>query len=526
MDQTLKKIVSRLASFWKSAGAGKKTLIIGSFVLLGVVIAVTEILLNTVQYTPMMSGLSDADAGQIVTQLQKMGVRYKVQGDSIYVDSAKADETRMQLAEEGYPQSPLDYTSSGQSANTWAETDSDKTREAIYKLQNRLEATIETIPGVKQAVVSIGSSDNNTYVLSTDKVPTTASVKLSLGMGTTLTAKQVNGIVQLVSHGVSGLSPDNVTVLDSDGSVLSQSGGISGNTSDQIALQNRVEQEIEQKVRAILEPVYGVGNVKVSAGAALDFNTTNTSTVTYSGVSGGGVGYPQNQNTTTTISGASSGTGSGLTTYATTPANTSSATVPAATGETSQQTSYLYNTVTQQVASQGGQLKSLTIAVLLNSRSANAASINPDDLQKTVAFSVGMPDTQGVSVQTTPFAAPAKSVSSAPAEKPSLIGGSPVTLIGGVGLFAVGLGLLVLFLLLSHRRGKRRKAMEAAEQQPAVPAAPAQPGQPSIPRSEPVRSIEQTIEEADQNSVKQQISEFADKKPELVAQLLKNWLKD
>ena len=530
MGVSLKQWMTKLADFWKKAGKRTKTLLIGGAACLVLLIVVLEIAVNSTSYELMYSGLSDADAGQVVTQLKSMGVKYKVNGSGIYVDKGKADETRMQLAENGYPDTTLNYNVY-LSGTSWAMTDSDKNRMALYQTQNRLQDTVRTIPGVKSCVVTIGQSSDDTYVLSTDKVPTTASVKLNLKTGVTLTNKQVNGIVQLVAHSVSDLSADNVTVLDSDGNMLNGSeNDASGATSDQLALQSQVENELQRKVLSVLTPVFGSGNVVAAAGATMDFSQKTTSTVTYTSPTSGAVGLPSSQSNNMTVSGTGTtgasgvvGVNSGEATYTTTSSAVSGGTVT----QTSSQASYLYNTVNQQIQSQGGTLTGLTISVQINSKSPSAANVNVDDIKQSVAYAVGLTDTADISVQMLPFAS--SDTSSNTASTPAS-GRLPVQTLAAAGAgAAVLLIALLTVLLILHRARRKREAARLAAMAAAAQAAVVQPGAPRKEKEkpEPVKTIEETLEESSsQNTVKNQIEDFADKKPELVAQLLRNWLKD
>jgi flagellar M-ring protein FliF len=521
MDVTLKRISTNLFGFWKNMTTRSKVLIIGgaaAIILLSVVISTV---INTTKYTQLFSGLSDSESGQVVSQLGSMGVKYKVDGSTIYVDSTKADETRMKLAESGFPQSTLTY-SIYDSGSTWAETDSDKKQKVLYQLQDRLEQTVNTIPGVSSSVVTIVDNQNDTYVLSTDKVKATASVKLNLSPGLTLTKAQISGIVQLVASSVPDLNKDDVTVLDSDGTQLNESSAGSGNTSAQLDLKNTIENDIKLKVLTVLNPVFGSGNVQVAAGATLDFDQTTTVTNKYSSPNGSvsGAGMPSSQSTATTVTGGTDSTGgvAGVNGGASQPTYpTSSSSSSGTVTQQSQQTSYIYDTVNQQIQSQGASMTGLTIAVLLNNKSQNVSSVSTQNLTQIVANAVGLLGTTGISVQIIPFVTPTA------IKTPAKVA-SPLISIQMIELTAVVLIILIalfVFVMLMTR-GKKRKA-QVVEDDQEIANAIAQ-GQASSSTS--MRSIEDTIENSNKNTIKTQIADFADDKPELVAQLLKNWLKD
>lgn len=534
MDAKLKKLLTKLAAFWNKVGKKTRILIIGGAAVVVLLAIILNIAMTATRYTQLFTGLSDSESGAVVTQLKTMGVKYKLDGNAIYVDSAKADETRMSLAESGYPQSTLTY-SVYTSGNTWADTDSDKKQKVLYQLQNRLQDTINTIPSVKSSIVTIVDNQNDTYVLNSDKVKATASVKLNLLPGVTLSKTQINGIVQLVASSVPDLSSDDVAVISSDGTQLNQSSSdLSGSTSEQLALKNTVETEIKQKVLSVLSPLFGSGNVQVAAGATLNFDQTTTSKTTYTAPSGSpsGAGMPTSQSTGVTVNGGGStasgtaGVNNGQPTYA-----TSSGSTGGTVTQSTQQTSYLYNAVSQQIKSQGGTMTGLTIAVLLNNKSQNAAATDTKAISQAVAFAVGLTDTNDITVQLVPFQSAAVSASSAVAAPGAAI--NPLILYAAAG--TLGIAILAAILLTLISRKKRKKAAALAALQPtAIPAATGKaaaliPADGESPESQvsDLKSIEQSIEEAEsKNTVKNQIAEFADDKPELVAQLLKNWLKD
>lgn len=529
MDAGLKNIWGRLKGFWTKLSVKVRIILIVAIVgaIVGTIAA--NVLLTQTQYELIYSGLSDAESGQIVTDLQSHGFKYKLEGNNIYVDRSVADQARMELAVDGYPQTTLDY-SVYESGNTWAMTDNDKKTLALYQIQNRLQDTIKTIPGVKNAIVTITQSNDDTYVLSSDKQPVTASVKLTLDNDVTLSQKQVAGIVNIVSHSVSGLSTDNVTVEDSDGNTLNDAGGsLSGASSDQLALRMQVEKEIKQKVLSVLNPVYGAKNIQISPAATIDFTTTVTNTTTYSGPNSG-QGLPSSVSSSVMVSGAA-GTSSGGTVGVNgaqpnyTTSNPQQSTASGVITQQSGNTTYLYNQVQQQVQDKGGSIKSLTIGIMLNSANQTIAGLDPTQVQQFVAYAVGTTP-NNVNVQLTQFASASSSASNAKSSNGQ--NGSPfsnpqtVMILAAIGLAAILLVLLLVFFLIRRRKRKTAMQMEAeelAEQMEKQKNA-------ASDSSAPPLDMNHKLDEMPPNPVKQQIEEFADNKPELVAQLLRNWLKD
>ena len=133
--------------------------------------------------------------------------------------------------------------------------------------------------------------------------PSTASVLLRLRPGATIGPTQVKSIIHLVAHSVDGLEPDAVTVVDTNGRILSDMvsdsmimynpDGTNSVTSVQRELERQHERELENKVRIMLEQVYGPGTAVVRVRIDLDFDKRTNSYVEYSPNPETGTGVPR-----------------------------------------------------------------------------------------------------------------------------------------------------------------------------------------------------------------------------------------
>lgn len=520
MDEKLKKLVTKLLDNWKALDKKKKIILIASAAAIVIVITVIVAAINTPKYELLYSGgLTDSEAGQIYSAVEAQGVQAKVSGTSIYVKQGTADTARMQLAEEGLPQGnlPYDVYSSG---TAWADTDKDKQIKQMQQIQNRLQDAIVTISGVKRAIVTIAESNDDSYVLDSDKQPATASVMISMDNGYSLSKKQVQAIVQMVAHSVTGLSADDVSVTDEDGTPLTDSDTGTDTTTDQFNVQTKYESTMKAKLLSMLEKVYGEGNVDVAVNANIDFSSKVTNTETHS--SGAPSTVTKSSAITTSGSSAASGTAGVNGAQATYP-NTSSQSGTVVSSQASESTTYANDTVQQQIKENGGRLQDVTVAVMLNAHTQAAAATDTASLKQMVASAVGTKVTN-VSVNQIGFSSASSSASNP---------GFSIFNAGSTVLYIIGASVLLLIILLSlllvflkrikkKRMEKQQAALLAKMQEEEALAAQQDKKKPVTP----VKSIEETLKESETNSMKAQIEEFADKKPELVAQLLKNWLKD
>lgn len=228
---------------------------------------------GTSDFQPLYSNLSPEDAGAIVTRLKEKNIPYKVSGnhDSILVPSNQLYEIRLELASQGLPlgsgvgfeifdNAKLGMTEFVQNVNFQR------------ALQGELSRTINRFDEVEGSRVHIVMGSKSLFV--EDEEPATASVILKLASGRSLGKEQVEAIVHLVSSGVSGLKPDNVTVVDNYGKMLagSKDGSSEGPiNSDQLALQEKMEKGLEHRVRTMLETALGPGKAIARVSCTLDF---------------------------------------------------------------------------------------------------------------------------------------------------------------------------------------------------------------------------------------------------------------
>lgn len=521
MDKKLKTLVTKLLGDWKALNKKLKIIIISAVCAVIIIAVIVAAVMSKPQYELLYSGgLTDQEAAQIYSAVQAKGVAAKVSGTDIYVKKGTADELRMQLAEDNLPQGNISYDvySSG---NTWAETDKDKQIKQIQQVQNRLQSAIVTISGVKQAIVTIAQGNDDTYVLDTDKQPTTASVMLKLDNGFSLSKKQVSAIVQMVAHSVSGLTADNVSVTDEDGTPLTDSDTGLDATADQLNMQSRYESTMKAKIMPLLKKIYGEGNVDAVVNAQIDFSSV--STVTNTPTSGVPSSVSNSIQTTNNTSSGASGT-TGVNGAQPTYPNSSSQTSGTYTTQSNTSTSYAIGSIQEQIQQKGGRLKNLTVSVILNTHNFAASNADPTTLKQMIANALGT-TINNVSISQLGFSTQPASTS-AYGKGLSLANVSTLGLLIIAGAALVISALLTLLIVLLKRRKRKKMEKAQAEIIAQLEAQKEEEAKPEKKIVKPIKSIEDTIKESENNSYKKQIEDFADKKPELVAQILKNWLKD
>ncbi|MGH3497790.1 MAG: flagellar basal-body MS-ring/collar protein FliF [Nocardioidaceae bacterium] len=282
----MKTQVTELATRARNTFAGftlgqKVTAIIGTLVL---VIAGGLIFrwASTPTYATLFANLAPADASAVVDKLNSDGTPYQLSdgGATVLVPQDKVYAERIKLSGAGLPSS----TSQGYSLlDKGGLSTSSFEQDVNFKraMEGELEKTIESIDGVTTATVLLSMPQQDAF--STDQGKTTASVLVATDPGSTLTSEQVQAIVHLVASSTQNLDPNQVTVTDAHGDVLSSpgTGDLMVGADSRDAQVQAFEQRETSIAQAMLDRVYGPGNAIAKVTADLNFDTTATSTTRY-----------------------------------------------------------------------------------------------------------------------------------------------------------------------------------------------------------------------------------------------------
>ncbi|GAB3467583.1 flagellar basal-body MS-ring/collar protein FliF [Kineococcus endophyticus] len=229
-------------------------------------------------YSPLFSSLSATDASAITEKLKADGTPYTISdgGGTISVPADKVDSERLAMAGAGLPAET--DSSSGSLLATQGVTASEFVQQQAYQqdLKKELAKTIEALAGVDSAVVNLAMPQKDVFLDEQD--PVTASVLVKLKPGATLSNDNVTAIVNLVSGGVPGMDPKNVSVVDDKGNTLSTDGTGSSAQNEKTSDYNA---SASSELQSYLEGIYGKGNVKATVKASLDFDDKTVESETY-----------------------------------------------------------------------------------------------------------------------------------------------------------------------------------------------------------------------------------------------------
>jgi len=266
------EILSKFGESFKNLPQNRKITVILILFLLITGAVVLFNWLSKPNYQPLYSNLSSEDAGAIVANLKEEKIPYQLKdgGSTILVPEDNVHELRLQLATnkvlhkghigfEIFDQTNLGTTEFVQTIN--------------YQraLQGELSRTISSLAEIEWARVHLAIPHKSLFI--EEEKPPTASVAIRLRPNTRLNKNQINGIVNLISCSVEGLSLKNIKIIDDQGRILSNNPDDYSNQLSQIAkieYQSRIEENLEKKITHMLEKALGENKVISKASVVLN----------------------------------------------------------------------------------------------------------------------------------------------------------------------------------------------------------------------------------------------------------------
>ncbi len=556
MNEKIKSVVTTVKTKWTDASKMAKILVISiPIVVIAIIIVLCIILNNTGKNTAVLfSGLSNSEAGEIASAIQALDgapeVTVNAKGDVI-VPAERADSIRMQMWAQGYPKSTTNYDIWDNGVDLWS-TDMDKREIKRQQLETRLGSTISSMDKIQAATVNLTLPETSNYVISTEKGDSQCAVFLQLRSDAEpLTNAEVRAIYRGVTTSVEGLTNENVSVMDSKMNSYEWVDPELDNVDDdedksgvdvarkRLEFEREFVQVLKDGLGEMFTKMYGENGFAFNVSARLNYDAKDVESTQYQPVDGTNAGVINHQDQVN--EGGKLDEDGGV--VGVTPNADTSPDYPTITGLEDGQTFY-YNkneiqysvsNIKETVKKDGYSIDALTVGLVVNQ--TNMTQAEREALQSIVANAAGT-TLDYVSVYNLPF--------SLDGTNPGVSGDGNVQIITprvdtfrDVLLYVVvGLGVLLLILLvvtlfMGHSRKKkirrRQEAAFAAAAQGGAAAGGANAQEPEQPEEVDfnIASLtEEAAKESRETILKREISDFSKTNPEIVAQIIKNMMKD
>jgi flagellar M-ring protein FliF len=368
------------------------------FVAVVAVVAGSAYWLSTPTFTLLVTDMDAETAASVVDTLKRNKVRYELSdgGRTVSVPVERADELRLEFASGGLPSAGrIGFEIFDRPA--FGTTDFLEQVNFRRAIEGELSRTIATLSEVSSARVHIAMSRDSLFLDRTE--PAKASVVLKLRANRPLPQATIDGIAGLVSGSVEGLRPESVVIIDTQGRPLTHATDDSAAAANgaRFERQQQIERDLTTRVVALLEPVVGMGRVRVNVSADLNTNLVEQTEETWDpngvvrsrqtmtdlsasasavgGVAGARANLPP---PATPLPAAGDATTDPVPGAVTTPAVTAQASIagtPTPTplgGRVSETTNFEVGKTTRHTVSPQGQLARLSVAVILDDERVSA----------------------------------------------------------------------------------------------------------------------------------------------------------
>ncbi|MEW6096987.1 MAG: flagellar basal-body MS-ring/collar protein FliF [bacterium] len=267
--------LTQIISFWNGLTRTQKITIGSVIAAVFIILLFSVYYVGKVEYVNLYTNIDAQEAGKITAKLDEWKQKYRLVGTTIKVPIKDRDKLRIDLAKEelapkggivGYE--IFDITK-------LAITDYERRVNFLRALQGELTRTIEGMDNVEDARVLLVLPKKELFT--EEENPVTASIKLRLTPNTTLTVNQVRGIINLVTYAVEGLSPENVTIVDNRGNILSDiKEAVDGKLEDlavkQLEVQRAEAKDLELRIRKKLARVVSPDSIEVFVKWEMNFD--------------------------------------------------------------------------------------------------------------------------------------------------------------------------------------------------------------------------------------------------------------
>ncbi len=396
---------------FRNLGVGRLAAAAGMTIGLIVFFVFLATRLSTSQLALLFDDLQQDDTARIVQQLESMAIPHEVSADNrqVRVPSDQVARLRLALAEQGLPEDGSIGYEIFDRDQTLGTSNFIQNINHVRALEGELARTIATVSSVRAARVHLVLPRRELF--SRERLDPSASIVLKMRGTGRLDRGQIQAVQHLVATAVAGLKPDRISIIDDRGTLLSRGGDGSGegtaalNAEERrVAFEGRLNRTIEQ----LIEPSVGIGNVRAEVRAQMDFDRVVTNEEIYD---------PEGQvvRSTQSISEANNNreTDAGAVTVGQNlpdaQDNQNAGGAESASNRTEESTNFEISKTIRQHIREGGSIKRLSVAVLVNDRVRENPEGEPSfeprsaeelaNLEKLVKTAVGYDAQRGDTVE-------------------------------------------------------------------------------------------------------------------------------
>lgn len=521
MWDSLTDYIQNIKELWGNLDSKAKIMIGTGTILMLVVFGYLIVSGDSTVYTPLYTDVVDEDAGKIVDSLKEKNIPYELTngGSTIEVPKNQVHQARIDLASEGLPHQGVVGFEIFDKSN-FGTTDFERRVNYYRAISGELSRSIKVMRGVDYAKVQITAPKDSLYL--DEERSASASVLIQLDSGYRMNTDQVSSITNLIASSVQDMSPSNVTVIDTNGNLLSAEKD-GGNMNSQVSqenmeIQNNFEQGLEEDLKRLLAKVLGPDNFSLNVSAKLNFDQREVESKTFAPVADGeGIIRSEEINeetndSTTNGNGGAAGTESNIPEYQA----EGEAVQSNQSEKTNTVTNYEINEQIERRVYAGGEIERMTVSVMVDG-DREPALLNK--IEESVQAAIGYDPQRGdqVSVSSLNFDNSLEQEIAQAKEAEASAERNRMYIYGGLILLIIIILSVIIFFI--RRAMGSSQALQTVRRGQMVDYQAGE-GDKIKDFSKPSLSDE----EKQKKQLTEELEDIVADQPEDVAKLLKNWL--
>ncbi len=255
MNDWLNKVTAKLKSLWSVWTVVQKAIAAGIVIAVIVVLVIVFKGSSKPSTVPLFNTpITDQSARDNITyRLDEENVKYTISSSGLISvpDETTARRMRSLLISEDLVPTRVDVFSKMLDVTNWSTTDFERQKNDLRRVTEQVKQHIEALDDVSSANVTITAGKDD--IFANQREPATASVILRFKPGSVMQTdrKKIQGVQRLILHSVTGLTEDNITISDTDGTILNDFAGMAeSDRVDIIKKEQKLRQEQEAQLSA------------------------------------------------------------------------------------------------------------------------------------------------------------------------------------------------------------------------------------------------------------------------------------
>jgi flagellar M-ring protein FliF len=245
------------------------TLVVALTICLAIAIFVI-ILANEPEYR-FLTKLPTEQLIKTMDHLDANKIEYRQENNTISVPIDQYQNVKLLLAREGLSNEPTQGEDILMKDMGFGVSQRLERERLQFGREQQLAQTIQQLQSISRAKVLLAIPRENVFARR-EKKPSATAV-LTLQRGRLLSDEEVDSVVDIIASAVQGLSPNRVTVTDQNGRLLNSGSqdSTSSRSRKEFEIEQKREQEYNDKIDSILIPVVGLGNYTAQVDVTMDF---------------------------------------------------------------------------------------------------------------------------------------------------------------------------------------------------------------------------------------------------------------